>query len=56
MIWWGTGGAGGIAGGTGDIVLASLTSPLLGPLGNYGGPTETMPLLPGSRPAVQARR
>ena len=44
----GPGGAGGIAGGTGDIVLASLTSPLLGPLGNYGGPTETMPLLPGS--------
>ncbi len=27
--------------------------PLLGPLGNYGGPTETIPLLPGS-PAIGA--
>jgi hypothetical protein len=27
--------------------------PRLGPLGNYGGPTQTMPLLPGS-PAIDA--
>ncbi len=27
--------------------------PLLGPLGNYGGPTDTLPLLPGS-PAIGA--
>ncbi len=44
----GTGGAGGIAGGTGDIVLNSLTDLGLAPLANYGGPTETMALLPGS--------
>ena len=44
----GTGGSGGIAGGTGDIVLTNLDSLGLAPLGNYGGPTETMPLLPGS--------
>ncbi len=44
----GTGGAGGIAGGAGDIVLTNLNSLMLAPLGNYGGPTETMPLLPGS--------
>ncbi len=43
----GPGGAGGIS-GTGDIVLTNLSSPLLAPLGNYGGPTQTMPLLPGS--------
>jgi hypothetical protein len=28
-------------------------NPLLGPLGNYGGPTQTIPLLPGS-PAINA--
>ena len=44
----GTGGSGGIAGGTGDIVLTDLSGLALAPLGNYGGPTETMPLLPGS--------
>ena len=44
----GTGGAGGITGGTGDIVLTSLANLGLASLGNYGGPTETMPLLPGS--------
>ena len=44
----GTGGAGGIAGGTGDIVLTNLSTLGLAPLGNYGGPTQTMPLLPGS--------
>jgi parallel beta-helix repeat protein len=45
----GTGGSGGIAGGSdGNIVLASLTDLGLAPLGDYGGPTETMALLPGS--------
>ncbi len=44
----GTGSAGGIAGGTGDIVLSTLNSLGLDSLGNYGGSTETMPLLPGS--------
>ena len=44
----GTGGSGGIAGGTGDIVLTNLNNLGLAPLGNYGGPTQTMPLLPGS--------
>ena len=32
---------------------ASPLDPLLAPLGNYGGPTETMALLPGS-PAIGA--
>jgi hypothetical protein len=32
---------------------ASPLAPLLGPLGNYGGPTQTMALLPGS-PAIGA--
>ncbi len=32
---------------------ASPLNPLLGPLGNYGGPTQTRPMLPGS-PAVDA--
>jgi uncharacterized repeat protein (TIGR01451 family) len=44
----GIGGAGGIAGGTGDIVLTDLSGLGLAPLGNYGGTSETMPLLPGS--------
>ncbi len=44
----GTGGAGGVAGGTGDIVLTSLSGLGLGTAGNYGGPTQTIPLLPGS--------
>ena len=44
----GTGGAGGLAGGTGNIVLTNLDGLGLAPLGNYGGPTQTMPLLPGS--------
>jgi hypothetical protein len=30
-----------------------VATPLLGPLGNYGGPTRTLPLLPGS-PALDA--
>jgi hypothetical protein len=36
------------SGGLADTVAAD---PLLGPLGNYGGPTQTMALLPGS-PAI----
>ena len=32
----------------GNIVLSSLTKSRLAPLGDYGGPTETMALLPGS--------
>jgi len=50
----GTGGSEGLASGVdGNIVLTNLTSPGLAPLGNYGGPTQTMPLLPGS-PALGA--
>ena len=45
----GLGGSGGIGGGTdGNIVLSSLADLGLAPLGDYGGPTETMALLPGS--------
>ena len=45
----GLGGSGGIVGGTdGNIVLSSLAGLGLAPLGDYGGPTETMALLPGS--------
>ena len=36
---------------TGPGVITA--DPLLGPSGNYGGPTQTMPLLPGS-PAIDA--
>ena len=41
--------------GTGGFVASDLqnVSPLLGTLGNYGGPTQTIPLLPGS-PAINA--
>ncbi len=49
----GAGGAGGIAGGIGDIILTNPNSRVLAPLGSYGGPTPTMPLLPGS-PGVGA--
>ena len=35
--------------------LVGIDDPLLGALGNYGGPTETMALLPGS-PAIDAGR
>ena len=45
----GTGGSGGVFNGNGgDIVLSSLTNLGLAPLGDYGGPTPTMGLLPGS--------
>ena len=50
----GTGGSGGLANGVdGNIVLTSLTDLGLAPLGNNGGPTQTMALLPGS-PAIGA--
>jgi hypothetical protein len=40
----------GTVSGTGDVFS---DTPLLAPLGNYGGPTQTMALLPGS-PAIDA--
>ncbi len=43
----GTGGSGGLSNGV-DGNLVGATNPGLAPLGNYGGPTETMALLPGS--------
>ena len=50
----GTGGAGGLQNGVnGNIVLTSLTGLDLAPLGDYGGPTQTIALLPGS-PAAGA--
>jgi fibronectin-binding autotransporter adhesin len=48
----GTGGSGGVAntnGNTGNIL--GVATPDLGPLGDYGGPTQTIPLLAGS-PAI----
>ena len=45
----GTGGSGGLVNGVnGNIVLTSLTGLGLAPLGDYGGPTQTIALLPGS--------
>jgi hypothetical protein len=50
----GTGGAGIIPGGVdGNIVLTNHAVPVLSTLGNYGGSTMTMALLPGS-PAIGA--
>jgi parallel beta-helix repeat protein len=50
----GPGGSGGIRGGVqGNIVLNSLDGLGLAPLGDYGGPTQTIALLPGS-PALGA--
>jgi hypothetical protein len=50
----GTGGSGGIRGGVqGNIVLNSLAGLGLAPLGDYGGSTRTIALLPGS-PALNA--
>ncbi len=50
----GNGGSGGLANGqNGNIVLTSLIGLGLAPLGNYGGPTQTVSLLPGS-PAIGA--
>ncbi len=45
----GTGGSGGLT--TADNNLIDVADPLLAPLGDYGGPTQTVPLLPGS-PAI----
>ncbi len=45
----GTGGSGGLVNGVdGNIVLTSLAELGLAPLGNYGGQTQTIALLPGS--------
>ena len=46
---------------TGDHNVIGVNNPLLAPLGDYGGPTQTMPLLPGSPasgavPAARASR
>jgi len=50
----GGGGAGGLHNGvSGNVVLSASTNPLLGTLAENGGPTQTMPLLPGS-PAIGA--
>ena len=43
----GTGGSGGLSNGV-DNNLVGVANPVLGTLGNYGGPTQTIPLLPGS--------
>ena len=46
----GVGGSGGLKNRRrGNIVLTSLKRLLLAPLGRFGGPTQTMALLPGSR-------
>lgn len=43
----GTGGSGGLI--TSNHNVLNVSQPDLGPLGEYGGPTETLPLLPGSQ-------
>jgi hypothetical protein len=48
----GTGGSGGLINGVNNN-LVGVANPGLGPLGNNGGPTQTMALLPGS-PAIDA--
>jgi hypothetical protein len=48
----GTGGAGGLANNVNGNQVG-VANPLLAPLGNYGGPTQTVALLPGS-PAIDA--
>ncbi|HEV3309083.1 MAG TPA: choice-of-anchor Q domain-containing protein, partial [Chloroflexota bacterium] len=48
----GTGSAGGLVNGV-DGNVRGVTNPVLAPLGNYGGPTQTMAELPGS-PAIDA--
>ena len=48
----GTGGSGGLTDGTdNNIVLSGTETAGLAPLGSYGGPTQTIALLPGS-PAI----
>lgn len=52
----GTGGSGGLQDRSVDPANGNqvgVANPVLAPLGNYGGPTQTMPLLPGS-PALGA--
>ncbi|MGL4460753.1 MAG: choice-of-anchor Q domain-containing protein [Planctomycetia bacterium] len=44
----GDGGSGGLVDGVGGNIVG-VTDPLLAPLGDYGGPTQTHALLPGSR-------
>ena len=46
----GTSGSGGLTNGANNNQVGA-ANPLLGTLGNYGGPTQTIPLLPGS-PAI----
>ena len=48
----GTGGSGGLVDGV-DGNVVGVADPVLGALGDYGGLTETIPLLPGS-PAIDA--
>ena len=48
----GTGGSGGLIGGT-NHNLVGVANPGLGDLGYNGGPTQTIPLLPGS-PAINS--
>ena len=48
----GTGGSGGLVNGVNGNQVG-VASPLLAALGNYGGPTQTIALLPGS-PAIDA--
>ena len=46
----GTGGSGGLTNGSNGNIVGTI-DPKLAPLGNYGGPTQTMPPLPAS-PAI----
>ena len=48
----GTGGSGGLVNDV-NVKIVGVASPGLSSLGNYGGPTQTMALLPGS-PAIDA--
>ena len=49
----GAGYAGGLVNGVNGNLVGREANPLLAPLGNYGGPTQTEALLPGS-PAINA--
>jgi hypothetical protein len=49
----GTGGSGGLSNNDGNHNQVGAANPGLAPLGDYGGPTQTMALLPGS-PAIGA--
>jgi uncharacterized repeat protein (TIGR01451 family) len=50
---FGTGGSGGLTSGNSSNNLFNVANPGLSPLGNHGGPTPTVALLPGS-PALDA--